>query len=295
MGRSGNIAHTLLAALQVAALLALPQLLWRPHWQAFLDLIGGEKFANVFGNALLSTAVLVLLNAAFYVLYKLELPAVEQFRVTTARPWPWRSASAAERARFAAAVRGGAALSALNVALTVPLGWVSYAGAVRLGYSGEAETFPGAATMAWQLLVFILIEDTLFYWSHRLLHSVPFLYAHVHKVHHRFTHTVSIAATATHPLEYALSNVVPFVAGPTLLGAHCATLYVWIIFRVGETVFHHSGYDFPGTLWSLLPGQGSALEHDLHHSANTGNYGSMFVLWDTLCGTRIIAKAAKAA
>ena len=284
-----SLASRCAAAAQLALLLALPQLVWRPLWPAWLAAVGGEKNANVLGNAALTTLLLLVLNAGFYALYKLQLPAAEAHRVIKTRPWPWASPSADERARFGATVRAGAALTALNVALTLPLGWLSYPNIVALGYSASVAAFPSAATMAWQLLVFIILEDTLFFWGHRSLHH-PAVYAHVHKVHHRFNHSVSIAAVATHPVEYILSNVVPFVAGPTLLGAHCATIYVWIIYRVGETVFHHSGYDFPCTLWSLLPFQNSAEEHDLHHSVNTGNYGSMFYVWDRVCGTHIAAK-----
>ncbi len=248
----------LVAVSQLILLLAVPQLLWRPRWGSFLAFIGGEKNANVFGNAAVSGAMLLILNAFFYALYKLELPAVEAFRISK-KAWPWKEEgwSAAQRAAFRGVVLNGALLAALNLALTIPLGWASYAGAVKLGYSAKEADFPSAATMAWQLVVFVLIEDALFYWGHRTLHESAVLYKSVHKLHHAFNYSVSIAATATHPLEFILSNVVPFVAGPTLLGAHCATIYMWIIFRMGETIFHHSGYDFPFTLWSLLPFQGS--------------------------------------
>ena len=119
------------------------------------------------------------------------------------------------------------------------------------------------------------------------------MYAHIHKVHHQFTFSVSIAATATHPVEYLFSNVLPFVAGPTLLGAHCATIYVWLIYRMGETMAHHSGYDFPWSMFTLLPFQGDARAHDLHHAAGggvaprSGNYGSFTKLWDRLGGTQL--------
>ena len=233
--------HVALALGQLFALLAAPQLLWRPRWAAFVDFVGGERAANVYGNAAVATAVLVLLNAFFYALYRARSPAVERFRVV-ARAWPWDGAPA-EAAAFAAVVRRGAALAALNAALAVPLGAAGYAGVKALGYSAAADAFPSALAMAAQLALFIAMEDVLFYIGHRALHH-PAVYAHVHKVHHAFTRSVSIAATATHPVEYILSNVLPFVAGPTLAGAHCATIYVWTIFRVGETVFHHSGYDF---------------------------------------------------
>ena len=285
--------NVVLALLQWAALFTIPQLL-RPYWSNYLSYMGGEWAANVYGNAMVSGLTLLCLNTFYYILYILRSPTVEAYRIS-AKDWPWILTASSTPAEIEAArtfdgvVRRGALLALFNLALAVPFGAIGYDGVKALGYSAAVETFPSAFTMAMQLGAFIVIEDALFYAGHRLLHH-PRLYSHVHKVHHAFSHSVSIAATATHPLEYLLSNVLPFVAGPTLLGAHCATIYLWTLFRSAETVVHHSGYDFPFTLFSVLPFQGSALEHDLHHSKNTGNFGSMFIIWDTVFGTRIQVK-----
>lgn len=53
----------------------------------------------------------------------------------------------------------------------------------------------------------MLIEDFCFYWGHRFLHH-RWVYPHIHKVHHTFTHTVSIANEYTHPVEFLISNIV---------------------------------------------------------------------------------------
>lgn len=54
--------------------------------------------------------------------------------------------------------------------------------AKKLGLSTQLSDFPHPLTVFWQLLAFMLVEDVLFYTSHRTLHSFPFLYKHVHKV-----------------------------------------------------------------------------------------------------------------
>lgn len=58
----------------------------------------------------------------------------------------------------------------------------------------------------------MLVEDFAFYWSHRMLHT-PYLYKKVHKVHHEFNNTVSIAATYAHPVEYFLAIYYPPLTG----------------------------------------------------------------------------------
>lgn len=274
--------HTLIGALQWLALFTAPSFL-KPYWSSYITLIGGEFYANVLGNFILSSLVLLLGNAFFYFLYRAQLPSIECYRISS-KPWPWQSEKTAST--FSTTVWNGAGLALFNLLLTLPLGWAGYPQVKQLGYSASMEDYPTTLTIFSQVLVFMVIEDTLFYWGHRTLHH-PSLYPYIHKVHHRFTHSVSIAATATHPIEYMVSNVLPFVAGPTLLGAHCVTIYVWVVFRLGETIFNHSGYALPWSMYSLLPFQGTATDHDVHHSVNTGNFGSLFFFWDHLCGTHV--------
>ena len=146
---------------------------------------------------------------------------------------------------------------------------------------------PSFATVAWQLVFSLLVEDTMFYWTHRALHH-RFVYRHVHKLHHRYTTPVVIATEFAHPIEYFVANSAPVLMGPLLLCGtmHCATWWFWLIIRLSEAVDGHCGYELPfspfGVAWPLRP---SGAEHDWHHSKNVGNFGSLLVLWDEICGT----------
>lgn len=285
-----------LAALAQAALVlyALPQLLLRPRWPVLVAALGGAERANVMGVPLLHALVLAAGNSFFAALYALRLPGVERLRSAGAGAAPWHfapEASAAQRAAFWARVPWAVGSTLLNVLLTVPLAAGNYALAVRLGHSAAPEAFPSTPALLAQLLAFTAAEDALFYAGHRLLHSSQLLYVNVHKFHHGWVQTSSVAAEATHPLEFVLCNVVPFAAGPLLLGAHLATLYVWTVWRVLETIAHHSGYELPTSMFTLLPFQGDARAHDLHHARGgsvfpaSGNFASFFAHFDVLCGT----------
>ena len=128
--------------------------------------------------------------------------------------------------------------------------------------------------VAGYLLAFILIEDTIFYWAHRLLHT-RFLFHHVHSRHHRFRRVRGYVAEYAHPLENAI-NFVAFFAGPIALGSPFAIVAGWIVVRMFETVEAHSGYTFTG----------SSSRHAFHHlHAQRGCYGSFFSPWDRLMGT----------
>ena len=144
---------------------------------------------------------------------------------------------------------------------------------------------PSALQLISQLVIFMVINDALFYWAHRLLHTFPWLYKKVHSQHHRFTTPISWAAEFAHPVEALLANTIPTLAGPFIMRAHLFTIFVWMIVRMWETLDAHGGFDFPFSPWRLLsPVLLGAEGHDWHHSHNRGNYGvSRF--WDLLMGT----------
>eukprot|EP00466_Bigelowiella_natans_P017488 jgi/Bigna1/39567/e_gw1.33.120.1 len=145
---------------------------------------------------------------------------------------------------------------------------------------------PGGWTIAWQIVVSILLEDFGFYWCHRLLHQ-DFLYGYVHKQHHQFHANVPIAAEYFHPVEDVL-NILPTLLGPILLRMHLGTLALWVMIRISEIVDAHSGYSLPFSPWDLLLRiQGGADRHEYHHSHNKGCYGSFTKFWDWVAGTDV--------
>ena len=49
-----------------------------------------------------------------------------------------------------------------------------------------APTVPALSVSLLHLVLAFVVEDTLFYWTHRFLHQ-KFIYAKIHKKHHQFT------------------------------------------------------------------------------------------------------------
>ncbi|GMI13444.1 hypothetical protein TrVE_jg5681 [Triparma verrucosa] len=149
-----------------------------------------------------------------------------------------------------------------------------------------AFTMPPMKLLAYQVLISALLEDALFYWSHRALHN-PFLFKHIHSKHHKFHNLTAypIASEYTHPIESIFGNIIPVLTGPLLLGMDLASTQIWLWIRMLKTSDAHCGYDLPfspfGAFWPL----NSARRHDYHHEKGVGSFGSFFVFWDQLCGT----------
>eukprot|EP01060_Flectonema_neradi_P001715 TRINITY_DN11042_c1_g3_i1.p1 TRINITY_DN11042_c1_g3~~TRINITY_DN11042_c1_g3_i1.p1 ORF type:complete len:279 (+),score=42.77 TRINITY_DN11042_c1_g3_i1:63-839(+) len=135
-----------------------------------------------------------------------------------------------------------------------------------------------------------LFTDTTFYWCHRALHH-PMLYASIHKQHHEFKATVSVATLYDHPVEDVI-NTLTAVGGPFLLNSHPIVLAVYAAMRVHQSIDAHSGLDlpFPYSIWNVGICKTSSVRHAYHHSENVGNYGDWFPFWDYLCGTDVAWK-----
>ncbi|MCJ1359836.1 MAG: hypothetical protein MMC33_009839 [Icmadophila ericetorum] len=125
----------------------------------------------------------------------------------------------------------------------------------------------------------VVLREVLFYYCHRILH-LPALYPKIHKVHHRFTAPVALAAQYAHPLEHFFANTLPISIPPILWKCHIVTFWVFLAFELFETSTVHSGYDFL---------HGSAKMHDLHHEKFNVYFGAVGFL-DWLHGTDVKGK-----
>jgi len=141
---------------------------------------------------------------------------------------------------------------------------------------------PSFQTVFWQIIVCAFLNDAGFYFTHRWLHS-PSLYK-IHKQHHEYHATIGFAAEYAHPFEQLLSNHLPFVIGPLLLGLHLWTWWIWLVWRLWKTYMAHSGYSFPSLLPPPFWTDTNVEFHDFHHTHNKGNYG-VSPLWDILLDT----------
>ncbi|GJN05202.1 hypothetical protein PR202_ga22811 [Eleusine coracana subsp. coracana] len=144
----------------------------------------------------------------------------------------------------------------------------------------------GVTVVVSQILFYFVLEDFIFYWGHRALHT-KWLYKHVHSVHHEYATPFGLTSEYAHPAEILFLGFATIV-GPALTGPHLFTLWLWMVLRVLETVEAHSGYHFPWSPSNFLPLYGGSDFHDYHHRVlytKSGNYASTFVYMDWLFGT----------
>jgi lathosterol oxidase len=121
--------------------------------------------------------------------------------------------------------------------------------------------------------------DAGLYYSHRLLHH-RLLFRHVHRLHHQFVAPTIFTTTATHPLEFAIFQLM------VLLPAFVIPLHIGVYFGVLAYTYLIGMIDHVGVRvhWGL-PLHADNHFHDEHHRYVHCNYGHHTALFDRLHGT----------
>ena len=135
-------------------------------------------------------------------------------------------------------------------------------------------------------LLYLLLHDSWFYWTHRLMHR-PAWFRAMHAVHHASRPPTAWAAMSFHPWE-AITGAVVIPALVFLVPIHVAMLGVVLLVMTVMGVTNHMGWEmFPRKLvhsplggWLI-----TASHHQRHHEEYRCNYGLYFRFWDRLCGT----------
>ncbi len=136
------------------------------------------------------------------------------------------------------------------------------------------EPLPGAIEVVFHIAVCVFLNETIFYFSHRFLHTKT-MFRLIHRKHHTFSFVRPVCSEYAHPFENAI-NLLAMYAGLVLMGSHFLTWGVWVALRIYETNDGHSGYEHID----------SASRHAYHHLyPHRGCYGTALGLWDRLLGT----------
>ena len=139
---------------------------------------------------------------------------------------------------------------------------------------------PPYSTRLYLLAGHILCNEVLFYYSHRAFHHRA-LYRRFHKQHHEFRAPYALAALHAHPVEFVLSDLVPFTAAFVPLRPHIFFVYQWIVGACLGTQTHHAGYRFP---WIAAHDHQPDF-HDRHHADARTCFGVLGIL-DFVHGTQ---------
>lgn len=150
--------------------------------------------------------------------------------------------------------------------------------------NGYAPMLTWAANPVWFIALFLLIplwESFYFYWIHRMIH-LPFLYRHVHSLHHRNINVGPWSGMSMHPVEHAIYLGSVFIH--LVAGAHPVHILYHLQYFTLTAVTTHTGFQ------GLLMKDRNRLNlgtfhHQMHHRYFECNYGGLEMPWDKWFGS----------
>lgn len=135
-------------------------------------------------------------------------------------------------------------------------------------------------------VLFILVHDAYFYFTHRAMHH-PKVFKHVHKVHHMSNNPTPWAAFSFHPLEAIVEfGIIPIMV--FLVPLHPVAIFIFAVYMVTLNVMGHLGFEiFPRgfTQHKLFGWHNTSTHHNMHHKYVNCNYSLYFNIWDRLMKT----------
>jgi len=143
------------------------------------------------------------------------------------------------------------------------------------------DTF-GYLYLFFSILLMLLVHDSYFYWTHKLMHSLPFLYR-FHRIHHRSHNPNPWSAFSFHPVEAIISlGFVPIIV--FFIPVHPLALTIFFTIMTTYNILIHLGYRISVAQFKNQF-QNTAENHELHHQKRRYNYGFYFSFWDRLMKT----------
>lgn len=131
----------------------------------------------------------------------------------------------------------------------------------------------------------MLLDDTWFYWCHRLLHQRLF-YKYVHREHHKSVDVNPFSSFSFHFAEaFLLTSWILVVA--LTVPIYSPVLFVLQFYGMLDNIKSHLGYEIYPSWFQHWPLRWltTSTYHNQHHAKFHGNYGVHFRFWDRLMGT----------
>ncbi|MEO0378555.1 MAG: sterol desaturase family protein [Cyanobacteria bacterium P01_A01_bin.17] len=157
--------------------------------------------------------------------------------------------------------------------------------------SGYTRLYTEPAQYGWgyfcfSLCLVLFLQDTYFYFTHRLAHH-PKCYRWMHQGHHRSNNPTPLTAFSFDPAE-ALVQALYLIGAVCFIPMHFFVLYaVVFVMTLGALLHHFSLRMFADSAWGRWLGSWmiGPMHHWFHHRKYNVHYGLYFTFWDKVLGT----------
>lgn len=136
------------------------------------------------------------------------------------------------------------------------------------------------------IALMIVLHDTYFYWTHRLIHHKS-IFKYIHGLHHQSFNPTPWAAFAFNLPEAIINGLFQFLL-MLLIPSHFYAVAIFYLISLIINVYGHLGYEIlPANIENHWLGRwiNTSTAHNFHHHYSKGNFGFYFTFWDRLMGT----------
>lgn len=158
---------------------------------------------------------------------------------------------------------------------------------VRLVQWGESRVYLNFSDYPlWYLpvsfILYLFVQDSYFYWTHRLMHKVGF--RTIHLAHHESRSPSAWTSFAFHPWEALIQSLIlPLMI--VVIPVHLGVLGLFLFTMSAFGVTNHLGVEIYPRFLERSLGVITARHHHIHHQNLKKNFGLFFNFWDRLMGT----------
>ena len=131
--------------------------------------------------------------------------------------------------------------------------------------------------------------DFWYFTLHKLYHH-PWLYKHLHKVHHEYYNITVLTSFHSSLTEYIFFDIPIYNFGWLSLlyfgyPIHTSVITISNAIILVDQLLVHSGYDLPWNIDKTIPYLSEPRFHFHHHKLNKGSFGALFSIFDRLFGS----------
>jgi lathosterol oxidase len=135
--------------------------------------------------------------------------------------------------------------------------------------------------------LYLILHDTIFYWTHRMLHF-EFMYKYFHCIHHKLKPPNAYTATSSSAIELLTEGIMSVFIPMFIIPVHYITGRILALGIMFWSCCTHADIDIiPKFLHKYLV---TSKSHHVHHRVshhNSCNYSMLFTFWDKICNTYV--------
>ena len=143
-------------------------------------------------------------------------------------------------------------------------------------------TFSNGIPSLKNIIITLLVTDTVYYWFHYTSHFIPLIKKYMHSTHHNIGRVLPLDTYYLDFLDYIIYLLLVIYL-PLFFVENISEYFILLCISMIHSIYIHS--DIPGDF--ILPMFINSKYHTLHHTVGQGNYAIFFPFWDDYMQTRV--------